>query len=44
MELYKTFIVPFDKEFIKAKYQKIGPNMISQPEAPATEEIEVDKH
>ena len=44
MELYTTFIVPFDKEFIKTKYEKKGQNKISQSEAPAPEEIEVHKH
>ena len=36
-ELYKTFIVTFDKEFIKTKYEKKGQNIISQSEAPAPE-------
>ena len=38
------FIVPFDIELIKTKYEKQKPNMISQSEAPAPEEIEVHKH
>ena len=41
-ELYTTFIVPFNEEFIKTKYEKIL-NIISQPETPAPEEIEVHK-
>ena len=41
MELY---IVPFDVELIKAKYEKQKPNVISQSEAPAPEEIVVHKH
>ena len=35
MELYKFFIVTFDKEYIKTKYVKNGPNLITQSEAPA---------
>ena len=43
-ELYTTFIVLSDKESIKTKYEKNGPNMITQSEAPAQEGIEVQKH
>ena len=44
MQVYKTFIVLFDKELIKKKYEKQKPNMVSQSEAPAPEEIVVRKH
>ena len=44
MEVYKTFIAPFDIELIKTKYEKQNPNMISKSEAPAPEEIELRKH
>ena len=44
MELFKTFIVPFDIDLIKTKYEKQTTNMIYQSEAPATEEIVVRKH
>ena len=44
MEVYKTFLIPCDKDFIKRKYEKQKPNMISQSEAPALEEIVVCKH
>ena len=43
MEVYKTFLAPFDKELIKEKYEK-KENMISQSEAPLPEEIVVRKH
>ena len=39
MEVYKTFIAPFDIELIKTKYEKQNPNMISKSEAPEAEEI-----
>ena len=44
MEVYKMFSVPLDKELIKKKDEKKKPNMISQSEAPAPEEIVVHKH
>ena len=44
MEVYKTFIIPLDKELTKTKYEKKKPNMISQSEAPAKEEIVVLKN
>ena len=44
MELYKTFIVPFDKELVRTKNEKLKPNMTSQSEAPAPEQIVVRKH
>ena len=44
MEVHKAFLVSFDIELIKKKYEKQKPNMISQSEAPAPEEIEVRKH
>ena len=44
MEVYKTFIVPFDKELIKTKHEKQNPIMIYQSETPAPEEIVVRKH
>ena len=44
MEVYKTFLVPFDKDLIKRKYKKQKPNMISQSEASDTEEIVLHKH
>ena len=31
--------MPFDKESIKTKYVKNGPNLITKPESPAPEEI-----
>ena len=37
MEVYKTFLVPFDEEFIKKKIEKQKLNMIFQSEAPAPE-------
>ena len=42
-ELYTKFIVPFDEEFIKKSCEKRA-NIISKSEAPAPEEIEVQKH
>ena len=41
MEVYKTFLAPFDRELIKTKYEKQKPNMISQSEVPAPEQIVV---
>ena len=41
--MYKTFFVPFDKEFINRKYEKQKPNMISQSDEPAPEELVVRK-
>ena len=44
MEVYKTFVVPFDNELIKKKYEKQKPNVIYRSEAPVPEEIVVRKH
>ena len=43
MEVYKTLLVIFDIEFIKAEYKNQKPNMISQSEAPAQKEIVAHK-
>ena len=43
MELYTTFIGPFDIESIKKNIKK-APNVITQSEAPAPEEIDLHKH
>ena len=42
-DVYKTFVVPFDKELINRKYEKPKPHMISQSDAPAPEEVVVRK-
>ena len=43
MEPYKTFFVPFDKEYIKTKNVTNAPNLITLSETPAPEVIVVDK-
>ena len=42
-EVYKTSVVPFNKELINRKYEKQKPHMISQSDTPAPEELLVRK-
>ena len=43
MEPYKTFFVPFDKEYIKTQNLTNEPKLITKSEAPAPELIVADK-
>ena len=43
MELYKTFLVPFDKESIKTQKVNNAPNLMTEPGVPSLEVIVVKK-